>query len=1189
MLNPKTQANYEGRTLEEIVWMRPDLWIGTLMLSDMKEFIWTDEVDEVGKLSTIQQKHIHCSQGLENVFLEILINASDNAWESRRMGGRAGTIRVEMDNKTISVRSEGFPIPIEEKEGENCYVPEFIFGSFLSGSSYDDEDVSRQSGGRNGVGAKLVNKYSKRFVCEIYDEYNKKHYIQRWFDNMTVKEPPTIEDYDGPSSVTITYDLDIDRFSVEEYSEDIFNLYKRYLADVSFTTKIVTYFNGEMLNYISPERYYRLYFPQIDNRIVYEQGDTTIIAVDTPFKAKIIAFSNSIPNPKGGTHFEAALEAVSRSVINSVNNPENGKKSNVKITKRDIRNHISLIVSVHVSAVNASYDSQCKLQLTSPNMRFNIPQEMLNPISKWGLKTALTESLRMKKMKKIYDVSTKRKRKSILVDDLIDAKKAGGPDSHKCILIITEGKSALTYAKYYRGLLPDEEKDYIGMFPLRGKSINALKASDDRLKENRIISSIIEILNLEGSQHNNELQGLDYRDRRNFARLRYGEVKIIADADVDGQHIKGLIIAFFEKFNRSLLEIGYISDFRTPYLRVFKDDEAYSFIYEAEYELWKHTKDDLDGWLHSYFKGLGTSEISMIEEDVRTGKTIRYVYDENATESIDLAYGPKTADKRKEVLYDWKPDFSNFNLERSSDGYLLQDYSDLIYTDVMNYHFHNVIRSIPSIDGLKPSQRKVLKTVLDKYGYSCYKDFINRRNIDNMNRQDIAAIKKKLYSYNRKVADMKVFSMTAMVQQNTQYHHGNDALDGTITKMAQRFPGRNNLPYLRNIGLFGSREENGKDCSKSRYISTSPEWWLKYCYFKEDECSLEILIEENHEIEPRLYYPIVPMSVINGTMGIGTGWRSTIPAHNPIKVIEWYLSKIGDEELPEIKPWYHGFTGESDIGYREVSKKRKETVTIVDPDNIDDEGEVIDIEVEYDRNSSVYFWSKGVYERIGSNKLHIIELPIGLSTERFRRELKKCSESGVIKRNYSDRSDPDKIDFTITLNQEMEDSEIYKTFKLQSKIGLTSMVLLDINGRPRKYESVLEIMEDFYEIRLQIYENRKESIIKNMQELLYKNREKIRYIKAEEDGLITFKDENGRSVSKQVPIEQCKSLDLDTKLLQMKMINMSTEYKEKLEKKCVDIERDVEVFSEKDSIEMWIDELSMFKEVLEANYELMFY
>lgn len=184
------------------------------------------------------------------------------------------------------------------------------------------------------------------------------------------------------------------------------------------------------------------------------------------------------------------------------------------------------------------------------------------------------------------------------------------------------------------------------------------------------------------------------------------------------------------------------------------------------------------------------------------------------------------------------------------------------------------LRSIPSVvDGFKPGQRKVL--------FGCFKKNIK--------------------------AEIKVFQLVGYIGEHSAYHHGEQSLAGTIVGLAQQFVGNNNLNLLLPNGQFGTRLQGGKDHASPRYIFTALAPITRTVFHREDDAILTYLNDDGQSIEPNWYMPILPMVLVNGSDGIGTGWSSAIPNYNPTDIIANLRKKMRGEPMETMHPWYRGF------------------------------------------------------------------------------------------------------------------------------------------------------------------------------------------------------------------------------------------------------------------------------------------
>jgi DNA topoisomerase-2 len=579
-------------------------------------------------------------------------------------------------------------------------------------------------------------------------------------------------------------------------------------------------------------------------------------------------------------------------------------------------------------------------------------------------------------------------------------------------------------------------QDLFGVFPLRGKLLNVRDATVDQIMKNAEIQNIKKFM---GLQHKKEYTTADMKS------LRYGHLMIMTDQDHDGSHIKGLLINFLQCQFPSLLRIpGFLLEFITPIVKVWKGDpknprNMRSFFSMPEYEEWKEQHQLEKGWDHKYYKGLGTSDIPDAQiyfKDLDTHMKRFQVMRAEEEELIELAFSKKKADARKEWLRDFVP---GQHLDLTTPDI---SYDDFVNKEFILFSMADNMRSIPSvIDGLKPGQRKVL--------YTCF-----RRNI------------KK---------DVKVVELAGSVSGSTDYAHGEASMQGTIVNLAQNFVGTNNINYLEPSGNFGSRLKGGTDAASARYIYTRLSPFARRIFHAHDDALLKYGESDGHKIEPEMFVPILPTILINGSSGIGTGWSSDIPNFNPMEIIENIRIRMQPgatkEDMKPMIPWYKGFTG---------------TTTALSSDK---------------------FQFSGTITQTAENEIEVTELPVRYWTQDFKEKLEeiiKADKTPSYVKDYIDYNTPDRVHFIIKMEDKYMASalaaglETY--FKLQKPQSTTNLVAFDAHGRIHKYATVLDIVEEFYHVRLRYYEKRKQHQLQVMEKEHLKMSNQARFIQMIIDG-----------------------------------------------------------------------------------------
>ena len=959
----------------------------------------------------MEMREISFVPGLYKIFDEILVNAADNKQRDKNMD----TVKVTLDREKgeISVMNNGRGIPIEVHEKEQIYIPELIFGHLLTSSNYDDEE-EKVTGGRNGYGAKLCNIFSNEFTLETADARTKKKYKQTWTKNMSAKGKAKITDNKADDFTKITFCPDFAKFKMDGIDDDFEALVKRRVYDLAGTSRgVKVYLNGEKIKVNSFKKYMEMYTKAIKRERGEEAAnDASEIVTESPNvrweigfavsdgSFQQVSFVNSIATTTGGTHVNYVADQIGNKLMDIV---KKKNKVGAQLKLNQIRNHIFLFVNCLI--VNPAFTSQTKEQLTTKPIHFKSECNVSDDFLKKVAKTRVIENIMdfaSKKADQILKRSDGNRRNRMDNPKLTDANKAGTKDGHRCTLILTEGDSAKGLAIAGRAVVGP---DLFGVYPLRGKLLNVRDASVDQISKNVEIQNI---KNFMGLKHKTQ-----YDDCRN---LRYGHLMIMTDQDHDGSHIKGLLINFLQVAFPSLLRIpGFLIEFITPIVKVYKGDPkrpkaSQSFFTMPEYEQWKEEHKDERGWEHKYYKGLGTSsteDAQVYFRDLDKHLKEFHAMQENEPELIELAFSKKKADERKEWLRQFKP---GTYLDHASSKIT---YTDFINRELILFSMADNIRSIPSVvDGLKPGQRKVL--------FTCFK-----RNL------------KK---------DMKVVELAGSVNGLTAYQHGDASMQGTIIGLAQDFVGSNNVNYLEPSGNFGSRLQGGTDAASPRYIYTRLTPFARRVLHAADEALLTYNTDDERMIEPEIYVPVIPMILVNGTDGIGTGWSSSIPNYNPEDIVANLHRMMNGEEMEPMVPWFRGFKG---------------TVTALGQDR---------------------YQFSGIIRQTGDNEVEVTELPIRMWTQDFKDklvEIIKAEKPGTAPwiKDYEDYNDHHNVHFVVRLDdkymkQALEEG-LEQKFKLTKSIATSNLVAFDPEGRITKYAGVEDMMKEFFSLRLKFYEKRK--------------------------------------------------------------------------------------------------------------------
>jgi len=999
------------------------------------------------KAKTIEFKDIEYIQALYNIFNEILVNAQDQVTRlrgSKEKGVKLVTeIKVSINQEIgeISIYNNGDGIDVEEhptvkKKGKPIFIPQMIFGELLTSTNYNKAE-KKVVGGKNGYGAKLTNIFSTKFKIETVDSKRKKKYTQVFSENMKKTHKPKITTFTGKPYTKITWIADFNRFDIQMYSSDMIELMKRRVYDIAGITdkSVSVYLNKKKLtirNFIDYAKMYVKDVPVLNVEVIDNEIPWKIaVSVSDTDKFEQVSFVNGIANPKGGKHVDYIAKQLTAGLKIFIK-----KKTKQDINETYIKNY--LLVFIDCLIVNPSFDGQTKERLITTPSKFGskpvLPERFIKSIlDKTDLldKVLLFSEFKMSKANKKTDGAKRNKIRDI--PKLDDANWAGTKKSDQCILILTEGDSAKSMAISGLSVVG---RDKYGAFPLKGKVMNVKDASTEQIMKNAEITNMKKILGLE--------TGKVYKDTKS---LRYGKVMIMTDQDHDGSHIKGLVMNVFHTMWPSLLKIGFITSMITPIIKVTLKKKVLSFYTLTEYQEWQDKTKNSGKWHVKYYKGLGTSSASEAREYFSNLKMNNYLYTDDTDSSMNLAFSKSLANDRKEWLYQYD---ENQILDHNETEVPIQDF---INRELIHFSNSDTLRSIGSVyDGLKPSQRKIL--------YACFK--------------------RKLFS------EIRVAQLAGYVSENAAYHHGEASLQSAMIGMAQNFTGSNNLNLLMPNGQFGTRIMGGHDAASPRYIHTELNKIVTLLYPVSDFPLLSYNDDDGVPVEPKHYVPIIPMILVNGMTGIGTGFSTSIPCYAIKDVIDNVKRRLKGHPYKKILPSSRGF-----------------------------KGKIVEIDLKN-------YLSKGRYETLSPTRLRITELPLGKWTDDYKKfldsllpetneskskkkETKKKKEKKTIL-DYTNNSSDTEIDFTIHLPVGMINSlqwsedpnidGIEKFFKLTTTKGLslTNMHLYNNKGQVTKYNSINEMYDEFYEERYALYVKRKKYILRNLSNELLILQSKVRFI-----------------------------------------------------------------------------------------------
>jgi len=425
-------------------------------------------------------------------------------------------------------------------------------------------------------------------------------------------------------------------------------------------------------------------------------------------------------------------------------------------------------------------------------------------------------------------------------------------------------------------------------------------------------------------------------------------------------------------------------------------------------------------------------------------------------------------------------------------------------TAFKEFSLYDGVRSIPMLtDGLKPSQRKAI------YG--------------TLIRGENAGL-------------IQVERLAAQVAAATDYHHGTGSLAQTIVGMANNYAGSNNLNLFIPEGQFGSRLT--AESAAHRYIETKLSPWFRALFPKADDAILEHHEVDGEKIEPKTYAPLLPMVLVNGAQGTGTGHACFIMNYNPDEVRNACLSALAGKKLKPgtLTPWFNGFSGD-------VSRNSETGQVVI----------------------------TGKMEIVNSTTIKITELPVGTYLDQYKERLHKLEDAEIIK-DYEDRSTEQGFEFIISVPRSttaMDAEELHKKFGLISR-DTENITCWSTEGILTRYGSPEEIIDIFVKWRVQMMEARRQHIIADLTEQIRYASEVIRFIRFYLANVKVFRDTSKKDL---IAILLENKFDDYDRLLSMQIWSLTRDRIEELNKKLQDLKNEMDKIMKDTAVEMYRREL----------------
>ena len=561
-------------------------------------------------------------KGLHHLVFEVLDNSVDEA-----IGSYANEIKVTLyKDNSVQVYDNGRGIPIDIHPEFNRPALEVIMEHLHAGGKFDNKSY-KISGGLHGVGLSVVNALAEWLDVEIYRDGL--IYRQRFSRGKKVSDPEITNTDDKGTSTRITFYPDKEIFDFDE-TERIFipSLISNRMRELAFLTPQARFELHDKITDIKEEFFYEggiqefiAYLnkdkqPLHDDIIYFSDSatdpDGAIIYCDVAmqynqgYQSNILSYANTINTLEGGVHLTAFKAALTRTYNSYIDNFMEKKYKEHLLSGSDSREGLSAVISIKLP--DPQFESQTKIKLGNPEIRQIVGQIISDRLTQYleehpkNAKTIILKSINAKLAREAAQKARQLiRRKSALDSARMPGKLAdcSSNDPKVAEIFIVEGNSAGGSAKQGR------DRTYQAILPLRGKILNVEKSRLDKILQNNEIQSLIKALGV-GFQEDVEINGTNGENEENgtseeigdseengdseetfdLSKLRYHKVIIMCDADVDGYHIETLLLTFFFRYMRPLIDEGHLYIAVPPLYKVaYKKSNEYVYSDEAKIEM----------------------------------------------------------------------------------------------------------------------------------------------------------------------------------------------------------------------------------------------------------------------------------------------------------------------------------------------------------------------------------------------------------------------------------------------------------------------------------------------------------------------------------------------------------------------------------------------------------------------------